>query len=75
MIPGVDEWLDQVPEGAEAGPRCLCSHPTHPGRRCPVRICGCDISRPLTAESWLESLAKAGPAIWAAKNAAREKAG
>lgn len=65
---------DSVPEARAA---CLCSHPAdhHPDGWCMHRACGCGRYRPMTAESWLESLAKAGPAIWAAKNAARRGVG
>ena len=34
---------------AVAGTRCLCLHPVHPSVRCPVRACGCDVSRPIAA--------------------------
>ena len=39
-------------------PPCLCGDPPHPGRKCPVRACGCDQDRPRPAvgdavEAWL----------------------
>lgn len=47
MIPGVDEWLDQVLTETEDGPLCPCSHPESWHRygddsKACIRACGCD---------------------------------
>lgn len=46
MIPGVDEWLDQVLTETADGPLCPCSHPRDWHRHEPdglhcQRSCGC----------------------------------